>query len=42
MINNGKNTYLSANGYAISCLLNMFIALRKNTTKQQKNLHYSG
>ena len=36
-----ENTYLSDNGYAVSCQLNMFIALRKNTTKQQKNIHYS-
>ena len=42
MINNGKNTYLSDNGCAIACQLNMLIALRKNTTKQQKNIHYSG
>ncbi len=42
MINNGKKTYLSDNGYAVSCQLNMFIALRKNTTKQQKHIHYSG
>ena len=41
MINNGKNTYLSDNGYAVSCQLNMFIALRKTTTKQQKHIHYS-
>ena len=36
-----ENTYVSNNGYAVSCQLNMFIALRKNTTKQQKNIHYS-
>ena len=42
MINNGKNIYLSDNGCAIACQLNMLIALRKNTTKQQKNIHYSG
>ena len=36
-----KDTYLSDNGCAISCQLNMLIALRKNTTKQQKNIHYS-
>ena len=36
-----KDTYLSDNGCAVSCQLNMFIALRKNTTKQQKNIHYS-
>jgi len=36
-----KDTYLSDNGYAVSCQLNMFIALRKNTTKQQKHIHYS-
>ena len=37
-----KDTYLSDNGCAVSCQLNMFIALRKNTTKQQKHIHYSG
>ena len=37
-----KDTYLSDNGCTISCQLNMLIALRKNTTKQQKHIHYSG
>ena len=37
-----ENTYLSNNGCAISCQLNMFIALWKNTTIQQKRIHYSG
>ncbi len=37
-----KDTYLSANGCAIACQLNMFIAWWKNTTKQQNNIHYSG
>ena len=36
-----KDTYLSDNGYAVSCQLNMLIALRKKATKQQKNIHYS-
>ena len=41
MINNGKNTYLSDNGYAVSCQLNMFIALRKSTTKRNDYIRYS-
>ena len=36
-----KDTYLSDNGCAIACQLNMFIAWWKNTTKQQKHIHYS-
>lgn len=28
-----KDTYLSDNGYAVSCQLNMFIALRKKHNK---------
>ena len=37
-----KDTYLSDNGCAIACQLNMFIAWWKNTTKQQKHIHCSG
>ena len=37
-----KDTYLSDNGCAVSCQLNMFIAWWKSTTKQQKHIHYSG
>ena len=42
MINNGKNTYLSDNGCAVSCQLNMLIALRKNATIQHEYIHCSG
>ena len=37
-----KDTYLSDNGYAVSCQLNMFIALRKNATIQHEYIHCSG
>jgi hypothetical protein len=37
-----KDTYLSDNGCAIACQLNMFIALRKNTTIQHEYIHCSG
>lgn len=37
-----KDTYLSDNGYAVSCQLNMLIALRKNATIQHEYIHCSG
>ena len=37
-----KDTYLSDNEYAVSCQLNMFIALRKNATIQHEYIHCSG
>lgn len=37
-----KDTYLSDNGCAVSCQLNMFIALRKNATIQHEYIHCSG
>ena len=36
-----KDTYLSDNGYAVSCQLNMFIALWKSTTKRNDYIRYS-
>lgn len=37
-----KDTYLSGNGCAVSCQLNMLIALRKNATIQHEYIHCSG